>query len=54
MEEKYSNMIKEAQKIFDSIMEESLFVQEGTLYGEQQQMTSCIKQNIKICLTDNT
>lgn len=52
MEEKYNNIIKEAQELFDSVLKDSLLLQEVP-YGELQ-MVSSAKQDIKICLTDNT
>lgn len=53
MEEKYNNIIKEAQVLFDSILKDSLLVQDVVLNGELQ-ITSSTKRDIKICLTDNT
>lgn len=53
MEEKYDNIIKEAQELFDSILKDSLLVQDGALYGAQQ-MNPSTKLDIEICLTDNS
>lgn len=53
MEDKYNNIIKEAQELFDSILKDSLLVQDGELYGEQQ-INPRTKRDIEICLTDNT
>jgi|GEM_PF-4783932 len=53
MEEKYNDIIKEAQELFDSILKDSLLVQNRVLYGEQL-MKLDTKRDIKICLTDNT
>ena len=53
MEEKYSNIIKEAEVLFDSILKDSLLVQKDTLY-EGYPMNPIIKQNIEVCVTDNT
>ena len=53
MEEKYNNIIKEAEVLFDSILKDSLLVQKDTLY-EGYPMNPAIKQNIEVCVTDNT
>lgn len=53
MEEKYSNIIKEAQELFDSILNDSFLVQNGALLGEQH-MKPYVKRDVEICLTDNT
>lgn len=53
MDEKYSNIIKEAEVLFDSILKDSLLVQKDTLY-EGYPMNPIIKQNIEVCVTDNT
>ena len=53
MEEKYDNISKEADVLFDSIMKDSLLVQKDTLY-EGYPMNSTIRHNIEVCVTDNT
>lgn len=53
MEEKYSNIIKEAEVLFDSILKDSLLVQKDTLY-EGYPKNPTIKHNIEVCITDNT
>ena len=53
MEEKYSNIIKEAEVLFDSILKDSLLVQKDTLY-EEYPMNPTIRHNIEVCVTDNT
>ena len=53
MEEKYNNIIKEAEVLFDSILKDSLLVQKDTLY-EGYPMNPAIKHNIEVCVTDNT
>ena len=53
MEEKYSNIIKEAEVLFDSILKDSLLVQKDTL-NEGYPMNPTIKHNIEVCVTDNT
>lgn len=53
IEEKYNNIIKEAEVLFDSILKDSLLVQKDTLY-EVYSMNPTIRHNIKVCVTDNT
>ena len=53
MEEKYNNIVKEAEVLFDSILKDSLLVQKNTLY-EGYPMNLTNKQNIEVCVTDNT
>ena len=53
MEEKYNNIIKEAEVLFDSIVKDSLLVQKDTLY-EWYPMNPTIEHNIGVCTTDNT
>ena len=53
MEEKYSNIIKEAEVLFESILKDSLLVQKDTLY-EGYPMNPTISHNIEVCVTDNT
>lgn len=53
MEEKYSNIIKEAEVLFDSILKDSLLVQKDTVY-EGYPMNPPIGHNIEVCVTDNT
>ena len=53
MEEKYSNIIKEAEVLFDSILKDSLLVQKNTLY-EGFPMNTTIRHNLEVCVTDNT
>lgn len=53
MEEKYNNIIKEAEVLFDSILKDSLLVQNDTLY-EGYQMNPTTRHNIEVCVTDNT
>lgn len=53
MEEKYSNIIKEAEVLFDSILKDSLLVQNDTLY-EGYPMNPTTRHNIEVCVTDNT
>lgn len=53
MDEKYNNIVKEAEVLFDSILKDSLLVQKDTLY-EGYPMNPAIKQNIEVCVTDNT
>lgn len=53
MEEKYNNIIKEAEVLFDSILKDSLLVQKNTLF-EGYPMNSTIRHNIEVCVTDNT
>ena len=53
MEEKYSNIIKEAEVLLDSILKDSLLVQKDALY-EGYPMNPTIKHNIEVCVTDNT
>ena len=52
-DEKYNNIVKEAEVLFDSILKESLLVQKDTLY-EGYPMNSTIRHNIEVCVTDNT
>lgn len=53
MDEKYNNIVKEAEVLFDSILKDSLLVQNDTLY-EGYPMNPTIKHNIEVCVTDNT
>ena len=53
MDEKYNNITKEAEELFDSIQKDSLLVQKDTLY-EGYPMNPTIKHNIEVCVTDNT
>lgn len=53
MDEKYNNIVKEAEVLFDSILKDSLLVQKDTLY-EGYPMNPTIKHNIEVCVTDNT
>jgi len=57
MDEKYNNIVKEAEVLFDSILKDSLLVQKDTHY-EGYPMNSTIKHNIKhnieVCTTNNT
>lgn len=53
MDEKYNNIIKEAEVLFDSILKDSLLVQNDTLY-EGYQMNPTTRHNIEVCVTDNT
>ena len=53
LEEKYNNIIKEAEVLFDSILKDSLLVQKDTLY-EGYPKNPTIKHNIEVCVTDNT
>lgn len=53
MDEKYNNIIKEAEVLFDSILKDSLLVQKDTLY-EGYPMNPPIRQNIEVFVTDNT
>lgn len=53
MEEKYNHIVKEAQELFDSILGDSLLVQNRFLYEEQRQVPIS-KQNVEICLTNKT
>lgn len=53
MDEKYNNIIKEAEVLFDSILKDSLLVQNDTLY-EGYPMNPTTRHNIEVCVTDNT
>lgn len=53
MDKKYNNIVKEAEVLFKSILKDSLLVQKNTLY-EGYPMNPIIKQNIEVCVTDNT
>lgn len=53
MEEKYINIIKEAEELFDSILKDSLLVQKETFY-EKSPLNPNIKHNLEVCTTDNT
>ena len=53
MEEKYINIIKEAEGLFDSILKDSLLVQKETLY-ERYPLSPTVKHNLEVCITDNT
>lgn len=52
MEEKYNNIIKEAEELFDSILKDFLLGQKDTL-NEGYPMNTTIKHNIEVCVTDN-
>lgn len=52
-EEKYNNIVKEAEVLFDSILKDSLLVQKDTLY-EGYPMNPTTRHNIEVCVTDNT
>lgn len=52
-DEKYNNIIKEAEVLFDSILKDSLLVQKDTLY-EGYPMNPTTRHNIEVCVTDNT
>ena len=52
-DEKYNNIVKEAEVLFDSILKDSLLVQKDTLY-EGYPMNPPIRHNIEVCVTDNT
>lgn len=47
MDEKYNNIIKEAEELFDSIQKDFLLVQKDTLY-EGYPMNPTIKHNIEV------
>ena len=53
MEEKYNNIVKEAEVLFDSILKDSLLVQKDTLY-EGYPKNPTIKLNIEVCVSDNS
>ena len=53
MEEKYNNIVKEAEVLFDSILKDSLLVKKDTLY-EGYPMNPTTRHNIEVCVTDNT
>lgn len=53
MEEKYNNIVKEAEVLFDSILKDSLLIQKDTLY-EGYPMNPPIRHNIEVRVTDNT
>ena len=53
MDEKYNNIVKEAEVLFDSILKDSLLVQKDTHY-EEYPMNPTIKHNIEVCTTNNT
>lgn len=52
-DEKYNNIVKEAEVLFDSILKDSLLIQKDTLY-EGYPMNPPIRHNIEVRVTDNT
>ena len=53
MEEKYINLVKEAEDLFDKIIKETSFVRDNKAY-ESDPLIQKNRKMINVCLTDKT